>query len=94
MKILENKDSAYEWLKNIPSGECFKLIDNDLFYMKTQSITKDYELGSPDEVCSYGCVCLSDGKICYIEDRKVIPVHATVTINYNSSLKKEGVIDD
>lgn len=85
MKILENPDSTYyEWLKNIPSGECFRTVHSDCIYMKTQSIDEEYELGSPDEICSYGCVNLSSGTIVYTIDEKVIPVNATLLINRNS----------
>lgn len=80
MEILENPDNTYEWLKNIPSGECFQNIQNGCIYMKTQSINEEYELGSPDEICTYGCVDLSSGMIVYTTNEKVIPVHATVVL--------------
>lgn len=92
MKILKNPDSTYyEWLKNIPSGECFRNIQNGCIYMKTQSTKDEYELGSPDEICSYGCVNLSSGMIIYIADEKVIPINAAVLINYNSEKNEEAL---
>lgn len=77
MEILENSDSIYERLEDIPSGECFRNIHNNCIYLKTQS-TAD------NGASAYGCVDLLDGKICYIfSDQKVIPVHATLLINHN-----------
>lgn len=89
MEILENPDNTYEWLKNIPSGECFKNIHNGCIYIKTSSTAEN---GVPAD----GCVDLSNGEVRYMfSDEKVLPVHATVVINHPNSntLKEEGVID-
>ena len=92
MEILINPDSEYEWLKNIPSGNCFKNKGDCYIYMKTQSTKKHPQ---DKDALLYGCVDLSDGKIYYELDKKVIPVHATVIIGHNSNtLKEEGAIDD
>ena len=97
MEVLENADNTYEWLKNIPVGECFRNISNGWIYLKTQS-TRKRSNGEHDilyhEILTYGCVDLSTGMLYYIENVKVLPVHATVIIGHNSSLKKEGTLDD
>lgn len=87
MEILENPDGYYEWLKNIPSGECFRNIYNDHIYMKTQSTDKQ-DCGLYDEkMLTYGCVDLLDGMIVYYSNDKVIPVNTTLLINHNKEDK-------
>jgi hypothetical protein len=90
MEILENPDSSYEWLKNIPSGQCFRNIHNDRIYMKTQSTDKQcilYNENCEDVQLTYGCVDLLNGMIVYISNDKVIPVNATLLINHNKEDK-------
>ena len=98
MEVLENEDSTFKWLTDIPHGNCFKNIQNGCIYMKTQStdiqkgvLYDDHEC----EVLMYGCVELSSGMLVYTTDERVLSVHATVIIGHNSNtLKEEGAIDD
>jgi hypothetical protein len=82
MKI-ENKNSAFKWLKDIPCGECFRDIDNDCIYLKTHS-TEMLKTIDEYEVLMYGCVEPTSGILSYTADKRVMPVHAKIVINHSA----------
>lgn len=68
MKIENNPITNFELLDNIPEGECFKCIDSDEIFMKTNETNKAAEYTDDDEYweLAFYCVNISNGNIRYI----------------------------
>ena len=83
MKI-ENPNSSFVWLKDIPVGECFRVLQNDCIYLKTHSTEIQKTIFDEEyKVLMYGCVELTSGVLSYTADKRVMPIHVTVHINHD-----------